>query len=72
MSGDSQLITTIGESALTGWQGTVGRAVARPVARRTRWTEEQIRTVLGLAIFAYALYRVVRPAIRALRQPRHG
>jgi hypothetical protein len=67
MSGKGHVATTLGESALTGWQGAVGRAVARPVARRTRWTEEQIRTVIGLLIIAYGLYRVLRPAIRAAR-----
>ncbi|MGH7357244.1 MAG: hypothetical protein ACREJR_00345 [Candidatus Rokuibacteriota bacterium] len=68
MSGDGRVVTVLGESALTGWHGAVGRAVARPVARRTRWSEEQIRTVLGLLILAYGLYRVLRPTIRALRQ----
>lgn len=63
------VVTTLGASALTGWQGALGRAVARPVARRTRWTEEQIRTALGLLILAYGLYRVLRPAVRAVRRP---
>lgn len=63
------VVTTLGASALTGWQGALGRAVARPVARRTRWNEEQIRTALGLLILAYGLYRVLRPAVRAVRRP---
>jgi hypothetical protein len=65
MSGNGDLVTTLGENALTGWRGAVGRAVARPVSRRTGWSEEQIRTVIGLLIIAYGLYRVLRPAIRA-------
>jgi hypothetical protein len=68
MSGDGHVVTALGESALTGWQGVVGRAVARPVARRTRWNEEQVRTALGLLILAYALYRVLAPAVRATRR----
>jgi hypothetical protein len=46
----------------------IGRAVARPIARRTRWTEEQIRTAIGLLVLAYALSRVLAPAIRAMRR----
>jgi hypothetical protein len=38
------------------------------VAKRTRWTEEQIRTAIGLLILAYALYRVLAPASRAARR----
>ena len=68
MSGNGRVVHTLGESALTGWQGAVGRAVARPVARRTPWTEEEIRTVIGLLILAYGLYRVLRPTVRALRR----
>jgi len=68
MSGNGHVVTALGESALTGWQGAVGRAVARPVARRTRWTEEQIRTIIGLLILALALYRVLRPVVSAARR----
>lgn len=62
------VVSALGESALTGWRGAASRAVARPLSRRTRWTEGQIRTVIGLLILAYALYRVVRPSIRAVRR----
>ena len=62
------VVTALGESALTGLPGKVGGAVARPVSERTRWSEEQIRTAIGLALFAWALYRVLRPAIGAIRE----
>ena len=68
MSRDGRMVTTIGQSALTGWQGAVGRAVARPVAKRTRWSEEQVRTAIGLLLLAYALYRVLAPGVRAMRR----
>ena len=67
---DERVVTALGESALTGWQGAAGRAIAKPVAKRTRWTEEQIRTVIGLAILAFALYRVLKPSIAAVRRTR--
>lgn len=63
-----RVATTLGESALTGWRGALGKAVARPVARRTRWTEEQVRTAIGLLLLAYGFYRVARPMIQALRR----
>ena len=59
-------VSALAESSLTGWRGAVGGAVARPVARHTRFTEEQIRVVLGLALLAYGLYRVLRPSLRSL------
>ena len=68
MSGNRRVVQSLGESSLAGWQGAVGRVVARPVAQRTRWTEDQIRMVIGLLIFAYSLYRVLRPAARAIRR----
>jgi hypothetical protein len=60
-------IATFGEAALTGWRGVAGRAIARPIARRTRFSQEQVRAVIGLLLMAYAVYRVVRPMIRAAR-----
>ena len=59
-------VAALGESTLTGWRG----AVARPVAKRTRFSEEQVRTALGLALLAYGLYRVLWPPIRALMRSR--
>lgn len=64
----SSVATALGESTLTGVRGAVGGAVARPVSKHTRWTEQQIRTAIGLTLLAYALYRVVWPALRAVRR----
>jgi hypothetical protein len=66
-SRNDSVVTALGESALTGLPGKLGSAVAKPVSERTRWSEQQIRTAIGLALFAWALYRVLRPAIRAMR-----
>jgi hypothetical protein len=63
----SKAVTTVGESALTGWRGKVGGAVARPIAERTRFSEQQVRAWIGLALLAYLLYRLLRPTIRAVR-----
>lgn len=66
-SKNDSVVTVLGQSALTGLPGKLGGAVAKPVSERTRWSEQQIRTAIGLALFAWALYRVLRPAIRAMR-----
>jgi hypothetical protein len=68
----NQTVMTLGESALTGWRGAAGRAVARPVARRTRFSEEQVRAVIGLVLLTYATYRIVIPSLRALQRDRRG
>jgi copper oxidase (laccase) domain-containing protein len=70
MSERNGAVSALGESALTGWRGAVGKAVARPVAKRTRFSEEDVRVAIGLLIIAYTLYRILRPAIRALRDSR--
>jgi hypothetical protein len=67
-SKNDSVVTALGQSALTGLPGKLGGAVAKPVSERTRWSEQQIRTAIGLALFAWALYRVLRPAIRAIRE----
>lgn len=64
---DHHRVTAFGEAALTGWRGMAGRAIAKPIAKRTRFTQEQIETAIGFALVAYALYRVLRPLIRAAR-----
>ena len=66
-SNGSSVVTALGESAMTGLPGKVGGAVARPVSERTRWSEQEVRTVIGLALLAWALYRVARPAVHAIR-----
>lgn len=63
----SKAVRTLGESALSGWRGKVGGAAARPIAKRTRFSEEQVRAWIGLAVLAYLLYRLLRPTIEALR-----
>jgi hypothetical protein len=39
MSGENGngAVINLGEAALTGWRGSVGRAIARPIAKRTRF-----------------------------------
>ncbi len=60
-------LTALGESQLTGLRGKAGRAVAKPIASRTGFTQEQIEATIGLAIMLYGMYRLLRPAFRAVR-----
>jgi hypothetical protein len=68
MSSNGNPAIAIGEAALTGWRGKAGRAAAKPIAARTRFSVEQVEAVLGLAMLAYAVYRVARPVFAAVRR----
>jgi len=70
MATATERIEHFGGAALTGWRGAAGRAIARPVARHTRFSERQVQAAIGLALVAYAVYRLVRPLIRATRDER--
>jgi copper oxidase (laccase) domain-containing protein len=61
-------ISEFGEAALTGWRGAAGRAIAKPIAKRTRFSQQQIEAAIGIALVAYAIYRVIRPSIRTARR----
>lgn len=67
---NGQRLATFGDATLTGWRGAAGRAIARPIAQRTRFTREQVEAVIGLVLVTYAVYRVVRPLVRAVRTTR--
>ena len=68
MATTSNRMVDIGEAALNGWRGAAGRAIAKPVAKRTRFTQEQVEAAIGFALLAYATYRLARPLIAAIRE----
>ena len=59
--------TPLPESALVGWRGKVGDALAGPVSHRTKLTADQVRLVLGLVFFLSSVYYVVATVRRAVR-----
>lgn len=61
-------MTAVGGAALTGWRGTAAHAVARPVARHSRFTEDQVKAFLGFLVITYAIYRIVKPLLAAGRR----
>ena len=66
MSEIGQRAMSLGESAMTGWRGRMGKALARPVAARTRYTEEQVTAILGLLVLAFLGWRTLKPVVRSL------
>jgi len=58
-------VTEMGKVGLTGWRGRAADVVARPVARRTRLNEDQIKAIIGALFLAYTLYRLARALYRA-------
>jgi hypothetical protein len=58
----------IGSASLTGVRGRVAKSVAKPIARRTGLTREQVEAIIGFLILAYGIYQVVRPLVRASRR----
>jgi hypothetical protein len=48
-------------------RGRVAKSVAKPIARRTGLTREQVEAIIGFLILGYAIYQVVRPLVRASR-----
>jgi len=67
-NGHNSKALIVGEAALTGWRGRVGRAVAKPVAKRTPFSVEQVEAAIGLVMLVYATYRLARPLIAAVRE----
>jgi len=58
----------IGSASLTGVRGRLARSVAKPIARRTSLTREQVEAIIGFLILAYGVYQVIRPLVRAARR----
>ena len=51
---------SFGKAGLQGWRGKVADAVASPVARRSPFTDDQVRAVLGGAFFVLSVVYVVQ------------
>lgn len=50
---------SIGNAALKGWRAKVADAVAQPVSRQTRLTDDQVRAAVGAAFFVLSAVYVV-------------
>jgi Asp/Glu/hydantoin racemase len=68
MSDDRSTVIKLGEAGLTGWRGAAARRMAKPVADRTQFSQEQVEAIFGLILLALAIYWLGRPVISALRK----
>jgi hypothetical protein len=62
--------TQLGLSALTGWREKVADGVAGPVAGRAPLSEDQVRALVGVALFALSTYYVASTAARMAKVAR--
>jgi hypothetical protein len=62
--------TDLGQVALVGWRDKVATAVAGPLARRTRLSEEPVRAAIGGLFFGLSVYYVVSTVRRAVGETR--
>ena len=50
---------TVGKAGLQGWRGKVADAVAAPVARRSRLSDDQVRAAVGGLFLVLSVLYVV-------------
>ena len=68
MNDQRNTVMKIGEAGLTGWRGAAARRIAKPVASRTPFTQDQVEAVFGLVLLALAIYWLARPVVSAVRR----
>ena len=59
---------SLGKAGLQGWRAKVGDAVAGPIARRSRLTEDQVRAAVGGLFFVLSLIYVLGTVKRLSRR----
>ena len=62
--------TELGQAGLSTWREKVADAVAPPVAKRSPWSEDQVRAVLGAFFLTIATVYVVSAWVRLVRTAR--
>jgi hypothetical protein len=65
-------LTQIGTAGLQGWRRKVADAVARPLARRTPLSPEQVGAAVGALFFAMSVMYLVKSVSAASRELRQG
>jgi hypothetical protein len=64
--------TELGQAGLQGWREKVANGISQPVADRAPLEEDQVRAVVGAAVFVLAVIYVVKTISAATRQARGG
>jgi hypothetical protein len=62
--------TELGQAGLSTWRAAIADRIAPPAAKRTRWSEDQVRAALGAVFLAVATVYVVSAWIRLIRTAR--
>jgi len=57
----------LGKAGLQGWRAKVGDAVAVPIARHSRVTDDQVRAVVGGLFFVLSVIYVLNTVKRLAR-----
>jgi hypothetical protein len=60
---------TVGQAGLQGWRGKVADAVAAPVARRSGFSDDQVRAAIGALFLALSVLYVAN-AVKQLASAR--
>ncbi len=61
-----RFVLALGEANLSGLRGRMAKPVARAVSNRTRFTDEQVAAIIGLAFLALSIYGLISTARKAL------
>ena len=58
---------SVGKAGLQGWRAKVGDAVAGPLARHSRFTDDQVRAAVGGLFFVLSVIYVLGTVRRLAR-----
>ena len=58
--------TDVGQAALVGWRETAAAAIAGPISKRTRLSDDHVRAFVGALFFALSVFYVAGTVRRAL------
>jgi hypothetical protein len=58
---------SFGKAGLQGWRAKVGDAVAGPIARRSNFTDDQVRAAVGALFFVLSVIYVLGTVRRLAR-----
>ena len=62
--------TELGQAGLSTWRAAIADRVAPPAAKRTPWSEDQVRAALGAFFLTIATVYVISAWIRVIRTAR--
>jgi len=62
--------TELGQAGLSTWRAAIADRVAPPAAKRTPWSEDQVRAALGALFLTIATVYVISAWVRVVRTAR--